>query len=230
MSERGKAAFSVLAAMTIATSLWSLVPAQGLKGGGGCCLPVNGTCFESDMYACLGQNNSSANFSPGEVCADNSSCRPALEGCCEQPGPFCSDTDELGCMGSFNSTFHENAVCSGALGNMTTSGGMQPYFVSGSCVTLTPTPTQTATPTQTPIPDGASCIDPVDCMSGNCIDDVCCDTTCDGPLEACNLSGVEGVCSPTTAEAPATSRSGLISVVVMLIAVGLFSLIRRRTA
>ncbi len=230
MSERGRAALSVLAAMTIAASLWSLIPAQGTEGFDGCCLPVNGSCFESDMYGCMGQTNSSGNFSPGEVCADNSTCRPALMGCCEQPGPYCADTDELGCLGSYNSTFHENAVCAGSLGNMTTSLGGQLLFLSGSCATLTPTATQTSTPTNTPIPDGASCIDPVDCMSGNCVDDVCCDTTCDGALEACNLSGAEGVCSPTTAEAPATSRSGLISVVVMLIAVGLIALARRRTA
>ena len=40
--------------------------------------------------------------------------------------------------------------------------------------TATPSATRTSTPTTTPAPNGAGCDDPIDCMSGNSVDDTCC--------------------------------------------------------
>lgn len=96
--------------------------------------------------------------------------------------------------------------------------------------TSTASPTATATPTNTLIPQGGSCAAaPGDCAPDlSCVDDVCCDTSCDGPLEQCNLSGFEGTCTSTTAPAPAASSKGLLIAFALLISVGALALFRRR--
>lgn len=43
---------------------------------------------------------------------------------------------------------------------------------------------------------GEVCTDDNECASGQCADEVCCDTACDGVCEACNASGTEGTCTP----------------------------------
>ncbi len=274
MGEHGRAVWSVLVATTIAASLWSLVPATGSVPTG-CCLPMNGSCQETDMGFCeLGLNGT---FVPGELCGNASTCRPAATGCCD--GFSMCLEGELDCryMGNI-STFVPDGSCQPP-GNGTMNVSVEfcvpptetpspvPPTETPSPVPPTDTPspvpptdtpspvpptdtpspvpptdtpspvppTDTPSPvpptdTPTPMPDGADCVDPDDCMSGNCIDDVCCDSVCDGALEACNLVGSEGTCSPTTAEAPAASDNVLIAVVAMLIAIGLFAVARRRTA
>ncbi len=97
--------------------------------------------------------------------------------------------------------------------------------------TNTPTATPTATPTNTPkLPDGSTCTGPDDCLSSNCVDEVCCDTPCDGGGEACDVVGREGICTQTKALAPAASRTGLVITVLILAAVGVFAVVRRGTA
>jgi hypothetical protein len=49
------------------------------------------------------------------------------------------------------------------------------------------------------LPDGDSCITGADCLSGECADDVCCDTPCAGACEACRGQGNDGVCEPIAA-------------------------------
>jgi hypothetical protein len=97
----------------------------------------------------------------------------------------------------------------------------------------TPTDTPTETPSQTPTdtpsrPNGSVCEDPSDCISGNCVDDVCCDSGCSGSLEACNLPGSVGTCSPITAEAPAISPRALTGAALLLALIGMVSLLLRR--
>ena len=77
-------------------------------------------------------------------------------------------------------------------------------------------------------PNGSACTDPAECFSGNCVDGVCCDTPCDGPAEACNLDGREGICTEIVAVAPATSHTGLLITVLILAALGVFAIVRRR--
>lgn len=47
---------------------------------------------------------------------------------------------------------------------------------------------------------GAPCISAAECASGHCVDDICCDTACDGVCEACSApkkgGGLDGVCKP----------------------------------
>lgn len=44
--------------------------------------------------------------------------------------------------------------------------------------------------------NGTSCTAGTDCVSGACVDGVCCDTACDGVCESCNVSGRAGTCAP----------------------------------
>jgi hypothetical protein len=43
---------------------------------------------------------------------------------------------------------------------------------------------------------GVDCTDGVQCLSGKCVDGVCCNGDCDGTCEACNLAALKGTCSP----------------------------------
>jgi hypothetical protein len=44
--------------------------------------------------------------------------------------------------------------------------------------------------------NGAACVSGAACFSGNCVDGVCCDSTCTGACQACNINGTLGTCSP----------------------------------
>lgn len=81
--------------------------------------------------------------------------------------------------------------------------------------TPTATPTSTETPTNTPIPNGGSCIDPADCSSGNCVDDVCCDTVCTEPLRNCNVPGQVGVCSDVEPAPTLSPRSEVFAIILL---------------
>lgn len=43
---------------------------------------------------------------------------------------------------------------------------------------------------------GDACTEPGDCLSGFCVEGLCCDTACDEGCGTCGLSGSEGTCSP----------------------------------
>ena len=43
--------------------------------------------------------------------------------------------------------------------------------------------------------DGAFCTAGKECISGSCVDSVCCNTACDGTCTACNLTGSVGYCT-----------------------------------
>ena len=44
-------------------------------------------------------------------------------------------------------------------------------------------------------PNGTSCTFGGQCQSGNCVDNVCCNTTCAGLCQACNVAGFIGTCA-----------------------------------
>lgn len=90
-----------------------------------------------------------------------------------------------------------------------------------TCATFTPTPTSTptptVTPTNTPLSNGSRCQDPGQCMSGYCVDDVCCaDPSC--PLgQSCDNPPSPGVCTAnSTAAAPAVSPGGGLLLALLL--------------
>ena len=43
--------------------------------------------------------------------------------------------------------------------------------------------------------DGEACVAGEECLSGHCVDDVCCGSACDAVCQACNLAGSEGSCA-----------------------------------
>jgi hypothetical protein len=45
---------------------------------------------------------------------------------------------------------------------------------------------------------GAQCAKGDQCLNGDCVDGFCCNSSCNGQCEACNVKGKEGTCSPVT--------------------------------
>ena len=95
--------------------------------------------------------------------------------------------------------------------------------------TATSTPNSTPTNTATPQPNGADCSSGSQCLSTFCVDGVCCNTACDGPLAQCNLPGEAGVCASTAAPAPTLSPWGLMIGVLLLAGIAAVTL-RRGTS
>jgi hypothetical protein len=80
-----------------------------------------------------------------------------------------------------------------------------------------------------PYGDGAECDDPADCISGNCVDDFCCNTPCTEPNEICDQPGNEGLCvALQEAPAPTLSGIGLLVASGLLAGIGSLGLLRRR--
>lgn len=90
----------------------------------------------------------------------------------------------------------------------------------------TPTATPPSTPTTTPRSIGESCTDPSQCASAFCVDGVCCDRACDGPLEQCNLPGRGGTCGEAAA-VPALTPLALLAAVGLLAGAAALALRRR---
>jgi hypothetical protein len=78
-------------------------------------------------------------------------------------------------------------------------------------------------------PNGSPCTDAADCLSDNCVDGVCCNTDCNGPNEACSLTGQVGTCA-TVAPSPLVSSTGGLLIAASLLLIGIGSLVRRRGA
>jgi hypothetical protein len=96
-------------------------------------------------------------------------------------------------------------------------------------MTPTPTSTPTPTPTPTPVPQGGNCTDPAECAAGLfCVHTFCCDRPCDSSFERCDVFGREGTCTALATAAPVASGSGLTSMVGLLLAIGIFGVLRTR--
>lgn len=246
--DSGRTMWGVAAAISVAFSLATLIPANSAPTPAGCCIDASG-CSVTRAPSCNGS------FSSGQVCSGgmNSTCVDPVLGCCETGRAecagepcfelsLCSDNvSELDCLLG-GGEFSENAECSD-VENATINS---PEGSFGRCVpievpetatatpsstpTVTPTSTATATstPTNTKIPDGVSCVDPLDCASGNCVDDVCCESACDGPGQSCNLAGLEGACLGPETMAPVASNRILPLLVAVLAALGVVTVARRR--
>ena len=180
----------------------------------------NGLCLQDGPCGTPCPNGSS-DCAVGEICITNTCC--GFANCLADTESACGvgpcDADTCGTFtpcGEGGSCF-----CFEVLGGPTQTPTETP--------TVTPTATPTATPTNTPkLPDGAVCTDESDCASGFSVSGVCCDTACDQPGEMCNLQGQVGTCTVPIAVAPVASRTGLLIILGLLVAVGGFALIRRR--
>ncbi len=158
------------------------------------------------------------------TCAANSECVGLGGGACICFETGCCQVDSLTCN---NGTFQ--TLCAGQW----VSGGTCGVDCMPQTPASTPTATSTATATATDtrVPNGGGCEDPVDCVSGNCVDDTCCTDPSCPPGQSCDNPGNVGLCSADpVAPAPALSPGGGVLTVTLLIAVGAIALLRwRRT-
>jgi hypothetical protein len=85
-------------------------------------------------------------------------------------------------------------------GSITSMGNLQPGDGEGSKDPNRPSAGE----------NGAACQADTDCNTGNCVDDVCCDSACAELCAACNLPGSVGACTPTPSDAlcPAVTCQG----------------------
>jgi hypothetical protein len=63
---------------------------------------------------------------------------------------------------------------------------------------------------------GAACVSPTQCLSGFCVDGVCCNQACTQPGQMCNAPGAPGICH-SAVTAPALSSAGEALAVLVLI-------------
>ncbi|MBW2524891.1 MAG: hypothetical protein JRI23_11975 [Deltaproteobacteria bacterium] len=138
----------------------------------------------------------------GTSCADGDECLSAhcvdLVCCAEASCDACEACDETGSEGTCT------VVAQGELGDPT----CHPYLcdgTSGVCPTSCSSSTDCAAggycdATSACVAlkvDGTACAGGNECQSGNCADDVCCDTPCTGTCVACDgllTAGTDGVC------------------------------------
>jgi hypothetical protein len=232
---RGRAGWTSILALAVGASLAGLVPAGGTIPFDGCCL-TNSGCFDNTNSSDC--NAASGTFTDLASCGGtNSTCEPLPVGCCDNV-QFCFDNFTLfQCDGYLSgATFVEGVTCSdGCVApTATATATATPSSTATATATATPssTPTATATATATatptvPLPDGADCVAPSQCSSMFCVDGVCCESTCDGSDESCNVPGLEGNCL-SLATAPAASNGGILLALTLLLAVALVALVRRR--
>ncbi len=139
-------------------------------------------------------------------------------------------------INSFTYTVDPSYVLAVPVSGVGGGAGTGTTTIQGAVVSAPPTSTATATATSTPtatatstgVSNGGRCMSPSQCQSGNCVDEVCCDTACQGPLEQCNLPGQRGVCVSTAAPAPTLSDRALILALVLLIGIGGLAIAQRR--
>jgi len=205
-----KRAWIGLMVVSISGALLTLPPPSSVSAGPALCnqsAPVCGGPCADNNTVCYGVNEPNA-----------TACGCVPRGCCRLNATSCqAGVPEAFCG---NSTFVAGGSCDGACA--------PPTETPTASVTATATATASAAPTNTRAPDGGSCDDPLDCISGNCVNDVCCDTACDGPDQACNIPGRIGTCSSVAAAAPAASHGALLGAVALLLGIGGLALWRRR--
>jgi hypothetical protein len=163
----------------------------------------------------------------------------ALANCCKCGDGACQNTDNILTCDACDSVCKDNGGAAQVGASLCQTDGctttITPCMGGASTPTSTPAATQTATASHTrtatpsPQPTGAFCTEPGQCQSEFCVDDVCCDTACDAPGEACDVLGHVGACTAVsnTEPAPAMSNSGLL-IAAALLAVAGTVLVRRR--
>jgi uncharacterized repeat protein (TIGR01451 family) len=102
---------------------------------------------------------------------------------CNGTSPTCPTAGTTSCQGHVCDGATCKATCAG---NVDCTSGHYCDLGSGDCQPL--------------VTQGGSCNADVQCVSGHCVDGVCCDMACDGQCEACNLTGSEGTCSARTGD------------------------------
>ncbi len=134
-------------------------------------------------------------------CDDQTTCQGTrTDGTCT--GAFqCTATvvnDDSACAGlqSNDCDLYPSVFCSSATEQPADQGGLCPTMCSGDgdCDASAHCDAGECVPDEGP---GGACDEPSDCDGGLfCVDGVCCNSTCTGSCEACNVAGAEGTCAP----------------------------------
>ena len=145
----------------------------------GTCLPVLGA---PDADTCAGDSSCTAGGAckliAGAECASAATCasgRCVDDVCCDTLcKSACEACDQPGSVGT----------CEGVTDTPDpgTCDGDETCDAVGACVAVS----------------GAQCLVNGDCLTGQCVDGVCCDSPCDGTCQACDLDGSVGACTPVT--------------------------------
>lgn len=218
-NQRMRWAWQAAVTATVSAVLLSLVPLQESVG-----VPVGPPCGNATWPTCEGGTCAVGQRCNTGFSGNTSACVCETVGCCALNGSSAPP-----CQG--NQTQSECFVLKGLFvpgGVCTDNGCATPTWTPTPTNTPTSTPTATTTPTNTPAPNGGTCTEPTDCQSGNCVDDVCCNTSCSLPGESCVVPGSVGTCTEVAARAPAVSLSGLALIIIALFAIGAVAAVRRR--
>jgi hypothetical protein len=164
--------------------------ACSVPGKVGTCSPVTGAPPASKP-ACAGNGtgcDGKCNGVDTKACAmpgENVQCR--LPACASSVATLAESCDGSGKCPSARSQACDATGCDGTLckgcklDSECTAGS---YCRGGICTTFAE--------------NGAACSRDDECESGSCTDGVCCNGTCDGQCEACNVPGKVGTCAPST--------------------------------
>ena len=139
-----------------------------------------GACLKAAGVACAAGSECQSSSCVDGVCC-TSACNGACQACTGAGG---------NCVGAATGTDPAsecgNYFCaaSGCATGCTRMGDCKPGFVcsaAGKCIV--------------PVQRGGACASGVDCQSGFCANEVCCNSACVGKCESCNLEGNGGTCT-----------------------------------
>jgi hypothetical protein len=169
------------------------------KGGtnprGACVADANPNSCKADGF-CDGNGNCRLHAPPTTPCGPTSCAGNTLTGkTCDGSGACVSGSTTCGLNKCVADTL--GASCANVC------MGDDADCVNGICEGAQPGIPGVCRPRRT---NGAPCSQSQQCGSGNCVDGVCCDTSCQGRCEACNNPGSEGTCSSAPPGQPRGNR------------------------
>jgi hypothetical protein len=169
-----------------------------------CCNSVcNGTCVACNLTGSVGTCTNipygGHDTNPANTCVDPRSCNGA-GACLKNNGQSCSAGGEClsnNCVDGVCCNSDCTATCQGCAvaGSVGTCAflpsGQQDNYPTNACVGNFACDGSGNCEKQ----NGQACVSGSECVSGNCVDGVCCNTGCTPTCYACNLSGAVGTCT-----------------------------------
>ncbi len=186
-----------------------------------------GTCKVCDGTG--GCKFSAPGTDPGNDCAQQAQSSCGFDGNCDGSGtcrvwPAATKCSNLTCV---DSTLFKADECDGVFPGSCVDKGTTaccPYLcdaVGSGCRTTCTNDGQCCTTAwcdtgqskcSSKKANGTTCAGGNECLSGYCVDGVCCNTSCSGSCQACNVAGVNGICTNYGNDTDPGSECGLCKV------------------